>query len=184
MKTITHSIRASMRTTCASKMKQFIQLVPIMLFMAFTVAAAEDMEAEPTMETLVDRSYWAIQRMTNDHIKMEKLLKVAHRTAKIDEQLDVLRKSTREEEAHLKKLITKLEVGRSIFSYPGLIQLGDIDYISSKDSAKSSRRTYRLEFLARIGSDADGGSEPRYYQVRFDGKGMILSHVWLGGALH
>jgi len=137
------------------------------------IRAAEPHAGE---EALVERSYWAIQRIEDAHKKLRIVLSSTPRPKDFNEQLEGYRKSISEARKQIDELTAKIKVGESIFSYPGLIRLGRIRYVTSADTEKESRGTYYLEILIGYSDTNSGGSESRFYEVHFDRNGSILDH--------
>jgi hypothetical protein len=73
-------------------------------------------------------------------------------------------------------LIAVIKVGETVFSYPGLIALGEVGYVPSTDEVKEMRNTYGLAIAIGYSDTSSGRSERRWYDVRFDGGGVIVSH--------
>lgn len=165
-----------MRFTFCKKMARPIQILSVTILLGSLVLFGTVARAEETNESIVDRSYWAIERIESSHKTLREILRTNPRPKDFDKQLEDCRKTSREARTQIDELIARIKNGEAIFSYPGLIKLGRIRYVGSADGAKDLRGTYYLEFLIGFSDTDSGGSEPRYYEVHFDNKGIILDH--------
>jgi len=142
--------------------------------MASSVPA--DTKPQESIKSLVERSSLAIDHIEKTHKKIEEIRSKKPRPENIDQQLVPLRAALREATGEINKLIGEFKVGRSIFSYPGLIDLGRTRVISPKDLQKVLRETYCLKFLIGYNETSSGVLEPQFYEVHFDADGLIISH--------
>lgn len=77
------------------------------------------------------------------------------------------------------ELRQEIETGRSVHSYPGLINLGKLTHIEENDTEQQRLGWGTLEILVGYTDLQFEGIEPRYYQITFDKSGIIREHEFL-----
>ena len=157
-------------------MMRLIQTLSVTILLGSLVLFGTEARADEANESIVNRSYWAIERIESSHKTLREILRANPRPKDFDAKVEDCRKAFREARTQIDELIARIKNGESIFSYPGLIELGRIRYIGSTDGAKDLRGTYYLEFLIGFSDTNGGGSESRFYEVHFDSKGFILDN--------
>jgi hypothetical protein len=152
--------------------------VPCVLYFLLLAisASATERPVEPENEALVERSFWAIDVIKNNHRQFRKLQSTDPRPHDLAAKFLKLEKERKQARSKVDILFSKLKKGDSVFSYPGLLTLGRTRYCRSDDGDEASRRTYTLKILVGFSDTDAGGFESRYYEVKFDNEGLILSH--------
>ncbi len=66
-------------------------------------------------------------------------------------------------------VVSRLKTGESVFSYPGLLSLAEIDY-------DKKARSYSIRLVVKYDRyELDAERHPKYQIVTFDEKGLITS---------